>query len=495
MPAALEVAGFACLEFGCGFGLNLIFNAASHPEGRFYGVDLNPSHVAEASALAAELGLANVSFAAMDLCAFASGTPQRGPAADWPEQFDLVLAHGVAAWVGSEVRQALVAAAAALLRPGGVFQCSYNTYPGWLSRSPLAMLCQERALRTGGVASSPLIRGEVQRLQALLGPPQQPMPLGEAQPALRSALEPMPSGADPYLAGEYSASHQPLYVGPMHRLCAAHGLTAIGSATLPELFPSMLDPARLALLEQAEDPAMRQVLLDLLINQTFRRDLFAHGVRPPAPAWRRQALAELTLVLRAGDWPEDCGFDTPLGRMGVDAGFCASLRRLLSTECLSLAELSEQLGEPLEALLPRLAVLVHSGRISLAGLAGEPAAAQARHQAAARAFNERVLARISTGAALDWLLSPVLLQPVPISLVEAFFLPLVDQPLADDDVVQLVWMGISMIGGSFRDPQGQLLEDPAAVLAQLLADWRSFRLDRLPELRRLGLVGSAAGGG
>lgn len=99
----------------------------------------------------------------------------------------------------------------------------------------------------------------------------------------------------------------------MHRLCASYGLTAIGSATLPELFPEMLDPLRRDLVEQAEDPALRQVLLDLAINQSFRRDLFARGVCPPAPAWRRQALADLPLVLRAGPWPDDGGFDTPWG--------------------------------------------------------------------------------------------------------------------------------------------------------------------------------------
>lgn len=141
---------FHCLEFGCGYGLNLILNAAAHPEGRFYGVDLNPSHVAQATALAADLGVVNVVFALADLCDFTAGRPDHGPAAAWPEGFHLVLAHGVAAWVSAEVRQALVAAAAALLRPGGVFQCSYNTYPGWLGRSPLAMLCQELAQRAGG---------------------------------------------------------------------------------------------------------------------------------------------------------------------------------------------------------------------------------------------------------------------------------------------------------------------------------------------------------
>lgn len=489
-PAQPEDAAFDGLEFGCGFGLNLILNAAAHPEGRFYGIDLNPSHVASATALAAELGLGNVRFAVADLRAFAAGKPERGPWAEWPGQFDLVQAHGVAAWVSAEVREALVAAAGSLLRPGGVFQCSYNTNPGWLARRSLVMLCQERALRAGGVVSASLVRATAEQLGEFLGSEAEPLPLGAAFPSLRSTLEGVLTAADRYLEGEFHVAHQPLDVGPFHRLCAAHGLTAIGSATLPELFPQMLDPVRRALVEQAEDPTLRQVLLDLAIDQSFRRDLFARGVCPPSPAERRQNLAALPVVLRAGSWPEDCSFDTPLGRMGVDPSFCGALRQGLQASSLSLGELAEHLAEPLEVLLPRLAVLVHSGLLSLGGWPG--VAGDSRPASASlAAFHGRVLARASAGDHLGWLVSPLLLQPVPITPVEAFFLPLVDQGMAAEEVAQLVWMGISLAGGSFRDPQGCLLEDPAAVMAQLVAGWQTFQRDRLPEWRRLGLVSTA----
>ncbi len=102
-----------------------------------------------------------------------------------------------------------------------------------------------------------------------------------------------------YLAGEYQAAHQPLYVGPMHRLCEKAGLSHIGSASLPEMFTSLLDPGRRALVEQGSDAAMRQVRLDLAIHQTFRRDLFARGMRRPTALWRRQALADVCLHLPA----------------------------------------------------------------------------------------------------------------------------------------------------------------------------------------------------
>jgi methylase of polypeptide subunit release factors len=45
--------GFAWCDLGCGFGLSAIVLAATHPTGRFVGVDLMPQHIAGARRLAA----------------------------------------------------------------------------------------------------------------------------------------------------------------------------------------------------------------------------------------------------------------------------------------------------------------------------------------------------------------------------------------------------------------------------------------------------------
>lgn len=174
--------------------------------------------------------------------------------------------------------------------------------------------------------------------------------------------------------------------------------------------------------------------------------------------------------------------------MGIDPAFCRALCQILDIAPLPLGELAERIGEPLDSLLPRLAVLLHSGRVSLAGVPGRPEADRATSQAAAAAFNERALARITSGEALGWLLSPLLLQPVPITPLEAFYLPLVDQNLEAGVVAQLVAMGIGLAGGRVMDSQGRPLEDPALALEQLANDWKAFLADRVPELRRLAVV-------
>ncbi|MFO0076861.1 MAG: class I SAM-dependent methyltransferase [Cyanobacteriota bacterium] len=469
---------FHWLEIGCGAGLNLIFNAAAHPEAHFYGIDLHPSHVAEAEALARQLDLANVSFAVADLTSFRQGRPPSGPARLWPEQFDAVVAHGVASWVGPETRQALLEAAAAVLRPGGVFFCSYNTYPGWLGRSALNMLALEQAQRTGGQTSQAGLLASARLLEALLGEAEKPLPLGRALPQLRADLGGLEHQPVSYLLGEYHSCHQPLYVGPMHRQAAGCGLHWIGSATLPELFPQLLDPQRRELVLAAADAELREVLLDLAIHQSFRRDLFAYGRRPLPATEHRRRLEPVLLMQVGADLAGFTEVPTSLGQMGLEPEFCGRLQQLLGAGPVPLAVVASELGEDLLALLPWLALLITAEAVALT-MPGE--------EEGKAAFNRQLLERITAGAPIDALLSPVLGQPVRITAVEAFLLQAWEQGIAAEEVPQLAMLGMGMAGAELRDAEGKPLEDPALAWEQLEEQWRTFAEKRLPVLRRLGV--------
>jgi SAM-dependent methyltransferase len=476
--------GFRYLDLGCGHGLNLMFNAAAHPQASFYGLDLNPTHIAGANAKAEALGLGNVHFALADLTSFAEGLPSTGPCRGWPEAYDFVVAHGMASWVGPEVREALIAAAGCLLRPGGIFYCSYNTYPGWLSRSTLQMLSVEEALRAGGSTSPDGIRKAAETLSTLTGPEANAWPLGQALPGLRAFSEHLQGSSTSYLLGEYHSAHQPLYVGPMHRLCGAHGLTHIGSATLPDMFPALLDPGRRALVMEAVDAPMREVVLDLVINQTFRRDLFARGACPPSTPWRRQSLADLQLHSCAGAEDDRCEFDTALGRLGVDPSLVGTLKNVLTAQPESFGCLLDQAVLDLEDGLMGLSVLVGAGVVGVGVCSGAGAEASGPSIAG---FNQRCLDQITAGEEIGALLSPVLLQPVPITLLEAFFLQVAQADLPPEDMAQLVWVGITMAGGNMKDPEGRPIEDPEQAMAQLRQFGETFARERLPVLRRLGI--------
>ena len=107
------------LELGCGDGWNLIPMAYGLPGSEFTGIDLAAKPIARGNALAAQLGLKNISLCEMDVA----------DAADLGE-FDYIIAHGLYSWVPREVREKVMALCGRSLAANGVAYLSYNAYPG-----------------------------------------------------------------------------------------------------------------------------------------------------------------------------------------------------------------------------------------------------------------------------------------------------------------------------------------------------------------------------
>jgi SAM-dependent methyltransferase len=483
----LELHGgrFSYLEIGCGYGLNLLFNAAAHPEAHFFGIDINPTHIAEAQSWARELGLSNVSFAVEDLRNFAVGRPVQGPCQDWPDQLDFVAAHGVATWIGEAEREALIQAASSLLCPGGLFYCSYNTYPGWLARSTLNMLSLEYGLLKGSNTSIESVLAAANTLAKLTQNDEELLPLDRELSSLRNVIKGLDKHNPAYLTGEYHAGHQPVYVGPLHRQCKSNDLTYVGTASLSEQFTGLLDPHRRAMIEQTEDPILREVVFDLAICQSFRRDLFARGVRNPTTQWRRERLMSTVLIPRSGQLSSTSELTLPMGSIKIEPEFCQALASFLSDGEGLLGDFMPAIPLELEAILSRLAIMLDIGLIGfgkLADLAGHASPEQVT------TFNQQALGLITNGTPLGGVLSPLLLQPLPLSVTDAFFVQAACQGFGGEEGAGLVWLGMTMAGATLKDQEGEPIDDDAIAIAQLSEYWNEFAAQKLEELRRTGVV-------
>ncbi|WP_201067329.1 MULTISPECIES: methyltransferase regulatory domain-containing protein [Thiorhodovibrio] len=106
------------------------------------------------------------------------------------------------------------------------------------------------------------------------------------QPGLGARLEQLqkhPKDQVNYLYHEsFNGAWTLFYCTDVMHEAALGKLTYLASATLPENFDSALPPAMREQLERAPDPALRELYKDLLINQSFRRDVFVRGA---APLW------------------------------------------------------------------------------------------------------------------------------------------------------------------------------------------------------------------
>lgn len=463
--------GRTVIELGCGQGLNLCLQAALNPEGHFVGIDLSADHVAHAAELARAAGLENVSFVRADLLALASAGPPPELAAVWG-QAHIVLAHGVLAWVSPAVGQALRAVAAAALSPGGIFYLSYNSFPGWLAVHPFQHAVRALDQRSGGGGQGvEQARTLFERLR------QQEAQVFRGLPDLAPRLERLRKQNQSYLLHEYAHQQsQPLYADQVIEACAAEGLVFLGSADLPEFFQGLLPEGHQQLIQQQPDPAMQQLVRDLLVNQSFRRDVYVHGKVPLWASEAEQQLGAIRLCRPPGAPMEDQAEELPFRLGAVEISVPDPIRRPLMDRLregpASIAEL-QRLSQPtqeLKSLMPALCLLLHANKLQIAQPATDPDPA--------RRLNSLLLQRIAAGAPYRWQACPNTGGVVRLKQMTLLALHALQQGRNGSVASE------ALAGG--MDRQGIRLEDdsPGSVGAWL----DRFMLEELPALLELGVV-------
>lgn len=484
-----EGSPFHYLELGSGMGLGLCLLAAAYPEGQFIGIDFHPSHIAHSQWLAAELSLTNVNFHEADFLELAADHGRLPFAVDL--RFHYVVAHGILSWIAPEVRAALLQLAGTLLRPGGVLYCSYNTYPGWLDRTTFKALADLERQRLGEANLTQALERACSSITRLL---QFSSPLSRTLPQLGEQLERIRQLNRPdYLCGEYGAEHwAPFYVAEVHKLAGAHKLSYAASASLPDNFPSLLPKALAEQVAAEGDPTIRQALLDLAINQSFRRDLFVKGPLPLCSSAQQERLAQLRLRATgptAGVASPD-GSDVPkqietnLGVMVDDSGLLQRLEAALASQPASFSELHHTLAIPPEDLVVLTSLLLHAGRIGLDRVAAADDAI-----ATCRDVNARLIALMQGGHILGHLTAPSVGHGAqPFSLIDGFVLEGLRQGLDGDILAACVLVGVQATGAELRGPDGNLLTDEAVCMRHLNNHIAQFRDTTLPRLVSLGIV-------
>jgi SAM-dependent methyltransferase len=259
--------GFAWCEIGCGQGMTTAILAATHPGGRFVGIDLMPDHIDHASRFARAADIGNVTFLAADVADDLKGG----------EKFDYIVAHGLYSWIDGAAQAAVRRFIDRHLSPGGLVHLSYNAMPGWAADLPFQRLALALGRDQAG-DSTVRFQAALTTIRAMMdaGAPS----LGGGTMAAQ-IIETEARFPRAYLAHEYMGSHwQPLFVTEVRSAMAEIGLVPAGSATLAENFDSfVLRRAERAVLEAFDDgdPDLRELVRDYLVHQRFRRDVYCRG--------------------------------------------------------------------------------------------------------------------------------------------------------------------------------------------------------------------------
>jgi SAM-dependent methyltransferase len=279
------------LEIGCGDGSNLIPMAFSFPESTVVGFDLAAQPIESGLALAAPLGLRNLTLVQKDLMMV---TPEFG-------LFDYILCHGLYAWVPPAVQDRILAVCRANLAPGGVAYISYNTYPEGHLRVMMRELTRYLLRSVEGAD-----RRE-ERARFFLGQ------LGRSRPAAGEHGAVVAKGAARLLGlsrgallhDDLGEEYRPAYFHEFVEHAGRHGLRFLGEAEFSSMDDGLLRPEeREALREVPGDPeVVCEQYLDFVKGRGFRQTLLCRREEPLRRPADVAALERLFVTTRARPVP------------------------------------------------------------------------------------------------------------------------------------------------------------------------------------------------
>jgi len=281
MPPAVD-GGFRYVELGCGLGRSLATLAAANPRGDFLGVDINPSHTAQATKDIEAGGLTNARVVTADFAHLP----------DEVRNADFITLHGVWSWVAPEVRTDILRVARERLASGGLLLVSYNAMPGWAHLLPIrGILRQYATLRPGDSAQRAREAVEYLAFQRDQG-----AKYFQDNPGAAKYVDTI-RGQDPrYLAHEYLNEHwTSFYFAEVAAQFGSAGLTFAGSLPVHCNFWDLcVAPSFQELFRTTSDRLVTEAHKDFCANTMFRWDLFAKDPRPlPDAAARARSTADL----------------------------------------------------------------------------------------------------------------------------------------------------------------------------------------------------------
>lgn len=378
------------LELGCGNGLGLILLAAVHPEYDFLGIDFNPVHIAHGRKISKEAGLTNIQFEEANFVEVAE---------DWPlewGQFDYVVAHGIYTWLDSSVRDALVKTIKHATGPGSLVYLSYNTMPGWVSAQPVQHLLRlwHRTERMSSVTS---IREGAKRLKVLMDAKSA---MTVALPRMQRRVESMDKKDPVYLVHEYlNDGWKPIWFDEIVDALVEAKLDYVGTASIGDLVvDKIFPPTWKEILSQYDDPIIRQVMIDVLVNQNFRKDVFARGATKLWTLEKQKMLLEMSFVFAFKPENDIFKFNLSTGEVAGQSEIYKSYVDALSTGHKTIRELLAATGRSLIETIEAMTMLMHEGYVVLY----QPIS----NKKGARALNRVIIENTAYGAPYSFLISP-----------------------------------------------------------------------------------------
>ncbi len=468
------------LELGFGQGLSLNLHAAAN-RGEWWGTDFNPCHVLGAAALAQAAG--------GDLHLLDDSFEQLAQREDLP-QFDMIGLHGIWSWISERNIDNIVAILARRLKPGGTVYLSYNNLTGWAALAPLRELLARRRILLGAAADPVAdIKDGLQFAQTLVAAQARYF---EAVPIAKAWLEQLTNQDPNYLVHEYFNADWKLMSFPeiLERLGDAKlGFAGTADPLKAVEEVALSDDARGLMAGLANNPTLREMVLDYFTMTQLRSDYFQRGVRGIPACDLSARLGALRFIPSADPTAIPMKVKTHRGEVPLNEALYAPLIELLvkhGYSPITFAEIAAALaGHANETQLRKmLLTLIGTDRLAPAHPADITTAVAER----TRRLNNYLLERGGKWSGVSHLASPVTGGGVGVTVLDQAFLHARQQgrgtprEWADEVLTRLESAGRRIIH------QGEELTDRDRTLSYLIAEANSLAAARLPILGGLGLA-------
>lgn len=261
--ASVELsAPFTYCDLGCGTGLTLCVLADCYPQAQFYGVDLNPAHIAEARRMADAAGLKNI---VLHQAHFGDLSSLALP------RLDFVAMSGIYSWLPARVRRDVLAWTAGRLTPAGHLFVHYAALPGNSQIDALYALIREVAR---GLDGDSLIRftAAIEMLQRLSAAKAR---FFEVNPYAAAWLAGLHRHDQNSMAHEVlNAQSSSLSARDMAEEAEPHGLSFVGNAQLELNDIAISAPAVLREDLSRASRIAREMMIDAWRNAHSRMDVY-----------------------------------------------------------------------------------------------------------------------------------------------------------------------------------------------------------------------------
>jgi SAM-dependent methyltransferase len=456
-------------DLGCGQGYTANLVAAANPAARVLGFDFNPSHIANARALAGSSGLANVQFRDASFEELLDD-------AQLPE-FDFLCMHGIYSWVSPHNRRVLVSLIRKKLKPGGLLYISYDCMPGWAGIAPLRRILVQGFAPRPGLSSTAALDQALAYSDALRKADAR---FHHMYPLVEAQMERLKTTPRAYLAHELlTRDWEAFSFGDVVTELAEAKVAYLGSAHLTDGVARVnFTEAQQAFLATIGDPVIAEATRDMILGRQFRRDVFAKGPVPLAETDASARWLNMRFALTTPATLFDMTFETALGKLQLRPDVYGPLVELLGEGPVTLQGLIERLPMPRPSwvsLTDAIKVLVGRGDLQPA----LPEDGDAKREASTRRFNAAVLARATQSAEFGYLASPVTGGGVRVDRIAQIYLR--SRREGADPATLLA----KLLEGA-ASPDGKVLS-PDQAGAAVKKESARIENDVLPLLKRLGI--------